>query len=139
MRTYCLSRGAEHHPEAVTIPGLMVLRFNSPIVFFNAPYFRREVIAAAQAAGPSLRWLVLDMLPITMIDATGLYTLDEVADTLRERGVALAAVGRKTEWGLWAESRQPVPWERKIHMYPTMYEVIRTFRKMEAGTVEMNV
>jgi MFS superfamily sulfate permease-like transporter len=32
-------------PEATTITGLLLLRFNSPIVFFNAPYFKREVIA----------------------------------------------------------------------------------------------
>jgi high affinity sulfate transporter 1 len=129
----------ERHPKATTIPGLMLLRFNSPIVFFNAPYFKREVIAAAQAAGPSLRWLVLDMLPITMIDATGLYTADEVADILQEQGVVLAGAGRQTEWRLWAESRQRAPRERKIHMYPTMNEAIRTFRKMPAGVAQVNV
>jgi MFS superfamily sulfate permease-like transporter len=129
----------ERHPEAKAIPGLILLRFNSPIVFFNAPYFKREVLAAAQTAGPSLRWLVLDMLPITMIDATGLYTADEVADTLQERGVVLAGAGRQTEWHLWAESRQRTPTERKIHMYPTMYEAIRAFRNVEARTAEVNV
>jgi len=129
----------ERHPEAATIPGLMLLRFNSPIVFFNAPYFKREVIAAVQAAGPCLRWLVLDMLPITMIDATGLYTADEVADTLQERGVVLAGAGRQTEWHLWAESQQRTPKERKIHMYPTMSEAVRSFREIEAGAIEVNV
>ena len=99
----------ERHPEAKTIPGLILFRFNSPIVFFNAPYFKRELLAAAQAAGPSLRWLVLDMLPITMIDATGLYMADEVADTLKERGVVLAAAGRQTEWRLWSEAHRRAP------------------------------
>jgi hypothetical protein len=73
------------------------------------------------------------MLPITMIDATGLYTAEEVADTLRERGVVLAAAGRQTEWHLWAESRQRAPKERKIQMYPTMNEAIRHFREVETG------
>ena len=123
----------ERHSKATTIPGLMLFRFNSPIVFFNAPYFKREIIAAAQAAGPTLQWLVIDMLPITMIDATGLYTVDEVADTLQERGVVLAAAGRQTEWLLWAESRRRTPKERKIQLYPTMREAINTFRKLEAG------
>jgi high affinity sulfate transporter 1 len=122
----------ERHSEATTISGLILFRFNSPIVFFNAPYFKREIIAAAHAAGPALKWLVLDMLPITMIDATGLYTIDEVADALQERGVVLAAAGRQTEWRLWAESRGTSK-ERKIHMYPTMHEAIRTFRKLDAG------
>src|SRR5437660_393699 len=29
----------DRHPEAVTVPGLTLLRFNAPIVFFNAPFF----------------------------------------------------------------------------------------------------
>jgi high affinity sulfate transporter 1 len=122
----------ERHPEAMTVPGLVLFRFNSPIVFFNAPYFKREVMATAKAAGPSLKWLVLDMLPITMVDATGLYTAEEVADTLREQGVVLAAAGRQTEWRLWAESRQGTRQDRKIPIYPTMQEAIRIFQQEEA-------
>src|SRR5262249_61092690 len=87
----------DRHPGSVTIPGLMLLRFNAPIVLFNAPFFKLGVIAAAEAAGPSLKWTVLDMLPVTLVDATGLYTVEEIAETLRERGVVLAAAGRRTE------------------------------------------
>jgi high affinity sulfate transporter 1 len=117
----------ERHPEAATIPGLMLLRFNSPVVFFNAPYFKRGVMAAAEAAGPSLKWLVLDMLPITMVDATGLYTAEELADTLRQRGVVLAGAGRQTEWGLWAENRNRATNERKIPLYPTLRSAIKSY------------
>jgi high affinity sulfate transporter 1 len=122
----------DRHPEAVTIPGLMLLRFNAPVVFFNAPFFKRAVIAAAEAAGPSLKWLVLDMLPITLVDATGLYTVEEIAETLRERGVVLAAAGRQTEWHLWAESRHREPKDRKIAIYPTLREVIRAYQSVQA-------
>lgn len=122
----------ERHPEAATIPGLILLRFNAPLVFFNAPYFKRGVMAAADAAGPSLKWLVLDMLPITLVDSTGLYTAVEVADILRERGVLLAAAGRQTEWHLWAESRKRPSSDRKIRFYPTFREVIRAYQSVEA-------
>jgi high affinity sulfate transporter 1 len=128
----------DRHPEAVTVPGLTLLRFNAPIVFFNAPFFKRGVIAAADAAGPSLKWLVLDMLPITLVDTTGLYTVDEVADTLRERGVALAAAGRQTEWRLWAESRHRGPTDRKIAIYPTLSEVIRAYQSMHVLSVNVH-
>ncbi|PYU09971.1 MAG: SulP family inorganic anion transporter [Acidobacteria bacterium] len=127
----------DRHPEAVTVPGLTLLRFNAPIVFFNAPFFKRGVIAAADAAGPSLKWLVLDMLPITLVDTTGLYTVDEIADTLRERGVILAAAGRQTEWRLWAESRHRGLKDQKIAIYPTLREVIRDYQSVH--TVSVNV
>ena len=92
------------HQNATTIPGLMLFRFNAPIVFFNAPYFRRQVLAAVNRAGPELKCLVLDMLPITMIDATGYYVLRDVEAALTARGVTLAVAGRQTE--IEASARQ---------------------------------
>jgi high affinity sulfate transporter 1 len=124
------------HPEAVTTPGLLLFRFNAPVVFFNAPYFKRELLAAVDAAGPSLKWVVLDMLPITMVDATGIYTAREIADTLNERGIVLAGAGRKTEWRHWDEARKRDPKERKIHMYATIKDAIRTLRRRERVAAE---
>jgi MFS superfamily sulfate permease-like transporter len=124
----------ERHPEAVTIPGLMMLRFNAPIVFFNAPYFKREVLSAVAAAGPTLKWLVLDLIPITMIDATGLYTAEEIAETLHDLGVVLAGAGRQTEWNLWAESRKRPTKERKIPIYPTLSDGIEAYQTTDGVT-----
>jgi high affinity sulfate transporter 1 len=124
----------ERHPEAVTTPGLMLFRFNAPIVFFNAPYFKREVLAAATAAGPSLKWLVIDMLPITMIDSTGLFAAEELCETLKEQGVVLSAVGRQTEWRLWAESHHRDLRDVKILRYPTFHEAIRIYRRAQGMT-----
>jgi high affinity sulfate transporter 1 len=119
------------HPDATTIPGLMLLRFNAPLVFFNAPYFKRGILTAAGSAGSSLKWLVLDMLPITSVDATGLYAAEEIADTLRERGVVLAAAGRQTEWHLWLESRGRAAADRKIPIYSSLRDVVRAYRRAE--------
>lgn len=128
----------ERHPKSITVPGLMLLRFNAPIVFFNAPFFKRGVIAAADAAGPSLKWIALDMLPITLVDATGLYAIEEIVDMLRERGVVLTAAGRKTEWRLWAESRRRLPKDRKIPTYPTLDEVISAYRNAQAASASVH-
>jgi len=125
----------ERHPDAVTTPGLILLRFNAPLVFFNALYFKREVLAAAEEAGSSLKWLVIDLLPITMIDATGLFTAEEVADLLEQKGVVLAAAGRQTEWRLWAESRKRNLQDRKIAVYPTFRAAIGKFQSAQ-GTPE---
>ena len=93
------------HDNATTIPGLMLFRFNAPIVFFNAPYFRRQVLAAVARVGPELKCFVLDMLPVTMIDATGYYVLRDVEAALYARGIALAVAGRQTEIELSAKRR----------------------------------
>ncbi len=96
----------DRHPDAATIPGLLLFRFNAPIVFFNAPFFKRSVLEAAEAAGPALSWFVMDMIPVTMIDLTGLQATVDVIETLRARGVVFIAAGRETEWRQWAERRR---------------------------------
>src|SRR6185503_8315876 len=73
------------HPDAKTIPGLCLFRFNAPVVFFNAPYFKRSALEAAVAAGPGLRWFVIDAVPITSHAATGRHVLRELERELAAR------------------------------------------------------
>jgi MFS superfamily sulfate permease-like transporter len=65
----------ERHPGARTFPGLVLYRFDAPLTFFNSDYFRTRALAEADAAGPGLRWFVIDTIPISQIDITGLYVL----------------------------------------------------------------
>ncbi len=112
----------ERHEGGTPIPGLLLFRFNAPITFFNASYFKRAIMSAADAAGPDLRHVVLDMLPIASIDSTGLLTLIEVRDTFRARNVDLNAAGRATEWRHWAEKRGFE--HHRIRVFPTLRQAI---------------
>jgi MFS superfamily sulfate permease-like transporter len=105
----------------------LLFRFNAPIVFFNAPYFKRTLLSAVTAAGPNLNLVVVDLLPVTCIDATGPYTTQEVAAELESRGVKLAAAGRRTEWDLWATSRKIDAKLRNTKIYPTMRAAIKAY------------
>ena len=115
------------HAEAQRREGLVIFRFNGPVVFFNAPYFKREALAAADAAGPGLRWFVVDMLPVTMVDATGLYAAQEVYETLEARGVVTVLAGRQTEWRQWSLRRGHAGISPRARFFPTVGEAARAF------------
>lgn len=120
----------ELHPGARTTPGLMLFRFNAPIVFFNAPHFRREVLAAVNQADCEIKWFVLDMIPVTMVDATGYYTLNDLAETLRGRGIELVLAGRVTEIRRWAQERgfQIDDDKQRVRSFPTLRQAVRAYR-----------
>jgi len=117
------------HPEAAATPGLVLFRFNGPVVFFNAAHFKRSILAAADAAGGELRWFVVDMLPVTMMDATGLDTVREAFDALRARGVVVAVAGRKTEWLEWARRRGFAEEDIRVLFFPTLRRALRAFEE----------
>ncbi len=117
------------HPEARTIPGLLIFRFNAPIVFFNAPYFKREAIAAATAHSEDLKWFVVDLIPVSSFDATGLYAAAEVADTLKASGIKLVAAGRQTECREWNRKRRIQMCSEQITIFPSIEEAVRAYQR----------
>lgn len=124
----------ERHKNASTVPGLLLFRFNAPVVFFNAAYFKREVLAAVVAAGPRLKWFVMDMIPVTLLDATGLYTAAEVISTLAERGVVFATAGRLTELSDRATNSQH-PFQRSdMRQFPTLRAALQAYRREHEST-----
>jgi MFS superfamily sulfate permease-like transporter len=98
-------------------------------MFFNAPYFKREVMRAIDQSGPDLRHVVIDLLPASAIDATGIMTILDLVTALNARGISLSAAGRATEWRLWADKRGIVG--RRIRFFPTLRQAVRELAKGE--------
>lgn len=119
------------HPEAKTIPGLCLFRFNSPVVFFNAPYFKQSALHAAMQAGPELRWFVLDAVPVTITDVTGRHAMAELQRELAAHGVKLAFAGRQTEIAQWLETKGKAELAERLLLFPTLSEAVRAFKGRE--------
>ncbi|CAD5379578.1 SulP family inorganic anion transporter [Pseudomonas sp. OF001] len=119
-----------NHPGATTWPGLLLLRFNAPLVFFNANYFRQQVERAVERAGDGLRWLVVDAMPITQSDVTGYFAVESLKATLREKGVQLVVAGRYREIAEW---RRAHALEKDDTLYfPTMRKAVKAFLDHQA-------
>jgi MFS superfamily sulfate permease-like transporter len=124
------------HPTVRTDPGLVLFRFNAPLVFFNAPYFKQQAQAAVAAAGPDLRWFVLDALPLTQVDVTGIDELEDLEQTLRERGAELVVAGRLTETDDWRKARKLSESDLAVRQFPTLRKAVQGYRAMRAERAE---
>jgi MFS superfamily sulfate permease-like transporter len=82
----------EHHPEAVTVPGLLLYRFEAPLFFANAGRFRERVRALVDEADPPYHHVVLQCEAVTDIDETAADVLAELARELHAQGIQLAFV-----------------------------------------------
>jgi MFS superfamily sulfate permease-like transporter len=118
------------HPTAETYPGLLLFRFNAPLVFFNAPFFKQQAQAAIDAAGPGLRWFVLDGLPVTQVDVTGIYELEDLKQTLQALGAELVVAGELTDI---RDLRRPgglSESELGVRYFQTLGQAVRAYRAM---------
>jgi MFS superfamily sulfate permease-like transporter len=121
------------YPDARPEPGLLLFRFNAPLVFFNAPFFRQQALAASAAAGPGLRWFVLDALPITQVDLTGYFEFRSLVEALEARGVQVVVAGRVTESGEWRAGGGIESGPVASLRFATLEEAVAAYRRSVAA------
>ncbi len=119
------------HPDAAQHPGLVVLRFDAPLLFANSRAFRERVMQVA-IADPPPRWIVIAAEPITDVDTTAADMLEDLDEWLNARGISL----------VFAEIKDPV--RRKIeryeltrtidprHFYPTLETALEAFMREDS-------
>ncbi len=120
------------YPSADQTAGLVVYRFDAPLIFANSATFR-DGIRRLAASEPPPRWILVAAEPMTDVDTTAADMLEDLDEELNTRGISLA----------FAEMKDPV--RRKIeryeltrtidpaHFFPTVEAGVAAFR---AGAVD---
>lgn len=103
------------HPSARQVPGLVIFRFDSPLFFANAEWFRARVLDLVDHAGRPVHRVVVAAEPMTDVDMTAAEVLRELHAELAERGVELG----------FAEMKDPV--RERLERYGLM-DVLGTRR-----------
>lgn len=85
----------ERHPEAKVIDGLLMIRYDAPLFFANAPDFGRRLQERMRDVGRPIRRVVVVGNAITDIDSTGAEILTDVLEDLAQKGVTFAFAGLK--------------------------------------------
>ena len=112
------------------LPGLVLFRFDAPLIFANARTFREQV--RARGGVRRRRWIIVAAEPITDVDTTAADMLEELDEGLNARGISL----------VFAEMKDPVRGKitryeltRTIdpnHFYPTIQAAVTAFNSLDA-------
>jgi sulfate permease, SulP family len=80
----------DDYPQATTIPGLVVYRYDSPLFFANAEDFRRRALAAVDDQADPVAWFVLNTEANVEVDSTALDAMEQLRKELTGRGIVFA-------------------------------------------------
>lgn len=108
--TWCVfkfsKQQVKQYPDAKTIPGILVARLDAPIYFANVQWIKDRLAKyearaqdQAHAVGLSLEYVILELSPVTHIDAAGLHTLEELIKSYHGRGIQLVLTNPSSQVG----------------------------------------
>jgi SulP family sulfate permease len=75
----------KRHPEAVPVPGILVVRPDAPLRYVNAQNLRDKIEDAVKHPGPATRVVIIDLDTNDEIDITSADMLNKLADSLERQ------------------------------------------------------
>jgi len=125
--------GVDAYPDALTEPGLVVYRFDAPLFFVNADWFRERLERTLLENPGEEEWLVLDFEGIGALDATALDMLVDLLRALEGLGLRVVAVARANEAVLARLRRAAlVEPDGSLRVFPTINSAVRAYRDRRA-------
>lgn len=116
-------------PDAETLPGLIIYRFDSSLVFFNADYLKTRIRTVVAEAKTKPRWFIVDGESMPWIDTTGAAILDEVRNDLAEENISLAIARPKRALRFMLDKTGLKEQIGRGMVFPTLGAAVEAFKK----------
>ncbi|WP_340611488.1 SulP family inorganic anion transporter [Xenorhabdus bharatensis] len=108
------------------VDGIVMYRFNSPLTYFNAGYFKKRVLQHVNSAFRRPEWLVVDAtVSFTHDDVSVFAVLDELITELKRKRITLVLAGRSTELKNWIKQNKLRRSDEDLIIVPDLYFAIR--------------
>jgi MFS superfamily sulfate permease-like transporter len=115
------------YPDAEQLPGLVMFRFDAPLIFANARVFRDQLRRLA-GADPPPRWILVAAEPITDVDSTAADMLAELDEELNARGISLVLAEVKTPLRTKIDRYRLTRVIDPENFFPTMEAAVEAYR-----------
>ncbi len=121
-------RDINAYPEAETVPGLLIFRFDGPIIFANAGFFADEVRRLISTAEIPVKEVLIPAHQINHLDSTGAEHLAKLKTELDAQGILLSLAEVKMRL---KKAIHLTGLEEKIgeeHFYESIRNSVRSFQ-----------
>lgn len=78
----------KRHPDNELLPGMLLFRVESELVYFNVAYIYRTVWAKVNESGESLKTVIFDLSTSANVDSSGARLIKRLYENLQARGIA---------------------------------------------------
>jgi len=118
----------QDHPQAETIPGLMIYRFEAGLLFYNSDCFKSRIRAHIKDAAVTPQRFLLDAESMPFLDSTGAACLEEVVEELSRQGIGFAVARHNERFRLMFERTGLNKKIGDANLFPTLETAVAAYR-----------
>lgn len=130
-------RSVDNDEKAKAIPGVFIYRFNSPLTYFNATYFKRRLLERYVKESEHADCIIIDTVPcFTHLDLSVMAMLADLEVLFKKRGVRLILAGRKRQMIGWFQQTDMKFGDGGIVIRSDLYLAIKLNQHYKAALAE---
>lgn len=116
----------ERHPENLPVAGVLILRLDSPMTYYNALTIRDQLKAMIAAEQPRPRAVILDATVQDQVDLTSVEVLRQLVRELQRDGIDLYVAELHAPVVQFARRIEPGGILDEAHRFPTVEAAVRS-------------
>src|SRR3954452_14583528 len=114
------------YPHGEVLPGLVIERFDAPLLFANARTFRDQICKLSESKP---HWIIIAAEPITDVDTTAADMLKDLDEELNAAGTFLVFAELKDPVRAKLERYELIGPLDPHHFFPTLDEALETYQR----------
>ncbi|MNF28029.1 putative sulfate transporter [compost metagenome] len=121
----------ERHPDNEIIPGVLIVRIESSILYFNADFIRDEIMTRLKSEGKSIKTVIWDMNTSPQVDISGAKLLKRLFVDLKEKNITLKIVEARAEVRDKLRSENLDELFGPINRYYSVHDLVKEVERIE--------
>jgi high affinity sulfate transporter 1 len=119
-------RSLDASDKAKSIQGIFIYRFNSPLTYFNASYFKRRLLEQYARQKDDIEVVIIDAVPcFTHLDLSVMAMLADLDAIFKKRNIRLELAGRKRQLRDWFDKAGLKSGREGIYIHSDLYQALR--------------
>ena len=122
-------RSLDATDKAKAVQGVFIYRFNSPLTYFNASYFKRRLLEQYARQKDDTQCVIIDAVPcFTHLDLSVMAMLADLDVIFKKRDIRLELAGRKRQLLSWFDIAGMKSGKEGIYIHSDLYVALQKNR-----------
>ncbi|MGB1300209.1 MAG: SulP family inorganic anion transporter [Pseudoalteromonas tetraodonis] len=122
-------RSLDETDKAKAVQGVFIYRFNSPLTYFNASYFKRRLLEQYARQKDDTQCVIIDAVPcFTHLDLSVMAMLADLDVIFKKRDIRLELAGRKRQLLSWFDIAGMKSGKEGIYIHSDLYVALQKNR-----------
>ena len=132
-------RSLDATDKAKAVQGVFIYRFNSPLTYFNAGYFKRRLLEQYARQKDDTQCVIIDAVPcFTHLDLSVMAMLADLDLIFKKRNIRLEIAGRKRQLLSWFEVAGMTSGKEGIYVHSDLYIALQK-NSVSRSSAEVNL